>query len=93
MDKASTSYVEQQKLTMRMHMRRFTRLTNGFTKKAENHAHAVALHCMYYNFCRIHKTLKCAPAMAAGLTDKLWDVVDIVRVIEDCEVKQVKEAP
>lgn len=89
MDKASTSYVERQNLTMRMHMRRFTRLTNGFTKKAENHAHAVALHFMYYNFCRIHKTLKCSPAMAAGVTGKLWDVVDIVRIIEDWEARQV----
>ncbi len=81
----STSYVERQNLTMRMAMRRFTRLTNGFSKKIENHAHAVALHFMYYNFARIHKTLKITPAMAAGVTDKLWDVADIVRVIEEYE--------
>ncbi len=81
----STSYVERQNLTMRMAMRRFTRLTNAFSKKIEHHAHAVALHFMYYNFARIHKTLKVTPAMAAGVTDKLWDVADIVRVIEDYE--------
>jgi IS1 family transposase len=81
----STSYVERQNLTMRMQMRRFTRLTNGFSKKAENHAYAVALHFMAYNFVRIHKTLRCSPAMAAGVTDKLWDIVDIVRIIEAWE--------
>jgi IS1 family transposase len=85
----STSYVERQNLTMRMHMRRFTRLTNGFTKKAENHAHAVALHFMYYNFCKIHKTLKMTPAMRAGVTEKLWDVVDMVRMIEGWEAKHL----
>ena len=89
-DLISTSYVERANLTMRMHMRRFTRLTNAFSKKAENHAYAVALHFMYYNLVRIHKTLKCSPAMASGVTDKLWDVVDIVRVIEDWEVTQAK---
>lgn len=93
MDEVSTSYVERANLTMRMHMRRFTRLTNGFSKKAENHAYAVALHFMAYNYARIHKTLKCSPAMAAGVTDKLWDVVDIVRMIEEWEVQQVKTEP
>jgi IS1 family transposase len=78
----STSYVERSNLTMRMHMRRFTRLTNGFSKKVENHAHAVALHMMYYNFVRIHKTLRMTPAMAAGVTDTLWEMSDIVRLIE-----------
>jgi hypothetical protein len=78
----STSFVERQNLTMRMHMRRFTRLTNGFSKKVEQHANAVALHFMYYNFCRIHKTLRVTPAMAAGITDRLWDVKDIVALIE-----------
>jgi hypothetical protein len=70
---------------MRMHMRRFTRLTNAFSKKAENHAYAVALHFMAYNFCRIHKTLRCSPAMAAGVMDRVWDAVDVVRMIEEWE--------
>ncbi len=65
---------------MRMHMRRFTRLTNAFSKKLEHHAYAVALHQMYYNFVRIHQTLKVTPAMAAGVTQKLWEVSDIVGV-------------
>ncbi|MBY5359254.1 DDE-type integrase/transposase/recombinase [Rhizobium leguminosarum] len=78
----STSYVERENLTMRMHMRRFTRLTNGFSKKVENHAYAVALHFMYYNFVRIHKTLRMSPAMAAGITHKLWELRDIVSLIE-----------
>jgi len=67
---------------MRMHMRRFTRLTNGFSKKVEQHANAVALRFMYYNFVRTHKTLRMTPAMAAGVTDKLWEVSDIVALIE-----------
>ena len=92
-DKAhvSTSYVERQNLTMRMHMRRFTRLTNGFSKKIDNHAQAVALHCTYYNFVRIHKTLRCTPAMAAGLTDRLWEVEDIGTLIEPAEAAQEKK--
>jgi IS1 family transposase len=81
----STSYVERQNLTMRMHMRRFTRLTNAFSKKVENHAYAVALHMMYYNFVRIHKTLRVTPAMAAGVADRLWDVADIVGLVEKAE--------
>ncbi len=68
----STSYVERQNLTLRMSSRRFTRLTNAFSKKVENHALSVALHYMHYNFCRIHKTLRVTPAMAAGVTDRLW---------------------
>jgi IS1 family transposase len=84
----STSYVERQNLTMRMHMRRFTRLTNAFSKKVENHAHAVALHMMYYNFVRIHKTLRVTPAMAAGVADRLWEIGDIVALIEAEEAKQ-----
>ena len=79
----STSYVERQNLTMRMHMRRFTRLTNAFSKKVSMHAHAVALHFMHYNFVRIHKTLKVTPAMAAGVTGKLWEVADIVAMLPD----------
>lgn len=86
----STSYVERQNLTMRMHMRRFTRLTNAFSKKVEAHANAVALHFMYYNFCRIHKSLRMTPAMAAGVTDRLWDVKDIVALIE---AKEAAEPP
>jgi IS1 family transposase len=73
----STSYVERQNLTMRMSMRRFTRLTNAFSKKAENHGHAVALHFMYYNFGRIHKTLRITPAMAAGVSDHVWSLEEI----------------
>jgi IS1 family transposase len=86
----STSYVERSNLTMRMHMRRFTRLTNAFSKKIENHAHAVALHMMYYNFVRIHKTLRVTPAMAAGVTDKLWEIADIAKLVEDAETAPKK---
>lgn len=78
----STSYVERQNLTMRMSMRRFTRLTNGFSKKVENHAYHVALHYMHYNFCRIHKTLRVTPAMAAGVTDHLWRIEEIVALLD-----------
>ena len=67
-------------------MRRFTRLTNAFSKTVENHAHAIALHMMYYNFVRIHKTLKVTPAMAAGVTDKLWEISDVVAMLEKREV-------
>ncbi len=81
----STSFVERQNLTMRMSMRRFTRLTNAFSKKAAHHRYAVALHVMYYNFARQHKTLRVSPAMAAGLTDRLWDVNDIVDILDACE--------
>jgi IS1 family transposase len=86
-DYISTSFIERQNLTMRMHMRRFTRLTNAFSKKAANHAYAVALHFMYYNFCRIHATLRMTPAMRAGVTETLWDVVDLVRMIEEWEAR------
>jgi hypothetical protein len=74
----STSYAERNNLNVRMHSRRMTRLTNAFSKKAENHAHAMALRFLYYNFVRIHKTLKVTPAMAAGVTDRLWEVADMV---------------
>lgn len=84
----STSYVERNNLTMRMSMRRFTRLTNAFSKKAENHAHAVALHFMHYNFCRIHKTLRVTPAMAAGVSDRLWGIEDIVALVEASEAEK-----
>jgi IS1 family transposase len=76
-DHVSTSYVERQNLTMRMSMRRFTRLTNAFSKKVENHAHAVALHFMWYNFGRVHKTLRIAPAMAAGVSDHVWSLEEV----------------
>ena len=78
----STSHVERQNLTMRMQMRRFTRLTNAFSKKFENHMHMVALYTMFYNFCRIHKTLRVTPAMEAGLTDRVWDVQDILAIMD-----------
>lgn len=73
----STSFVERQNLTMRMGMRRFTRLTNGFSKKIENHVHMVALHFLYYNFGRVHKTLRVTPAMEAGLADHIWSFEEI----------------
>jgi IS1 family transposase len=86
----STSYSERANLTIRMHDRRFTRLTNAFSKKAENHAHSVALNFMYYNFVRIHTTLRCTPAMAAGVTTKLWEIADMVIVLEEWEARQVQ---
>ena len=83
LEKVSTSGVERQNLTMRMSMRRFTRRTNGFSKKIINHAHAVALHFLHYNFCRIHQSIEITPAMAAGVTDHLYDMAWIVdRVAE-----------
>jgi IS1 family transposase len=79
----STSIVERQNLTMRMSMRRFTRLTNGFSKKLENHMHAIALHYMYYNFARIHRSLRCSPAMEAGISKTLWSISDIVALMDN----------
>jgi IS1 family transposase len=81
----STSYAERQNLNVRMHTRRFTRLTNAFSKKVENHAHSVALFAMYYNFVRVHKTLRMTPAMAAGVTKQLWEMSDIVDTLEAWE--------
>jgi len=81
----STSYVERQNLTMRMGMRRFTRLTNAFSKKVQNLGHAVALHFMYYNFCRRHQTLGMTPAMASGLTDHEWSIDEMVGLLEERE--------
>lgn len=78
----STSHVERQNLTMRMHMRRFTRLTNAFSKKIENHCYAVALHFVYYNFAKIHSTIRVTPAMEAGLTKDIMSIEDIVRLTE-----------
>ena len=81
----STSYAGRNNLNIRMHSRRMTRLTNAFSKKMENHAHAMAFHFLYYNFVRIHKTLKVTPAIAAGVTDRLWEVTDMVSVLEAWE--------
>ncbi len=77
----STSYVERQNLTMRMSMRRFTRLTNAFSKKVENHEHALALHYMHYNFCRIHQTLRVKPAMEARIADHVWNIEELVGLL------------
>ncbi len=84
----STSYVERQNLTMRMGMRRFTRLTNGFSKKVENHVHAIALHFMHYNFGRIHKTLRVTPAMEAGIADHVWTLEEIAALVPEPEAKK-----
>jgi len=88
----NTSYVERQNLTMRMSMRRFTRLTNGFSKKFENHCHAVALHMFYYNFVRVHQTIRTTPAMAAGVTDRQWTMLDMVGLIESAECEAAMAA-
>jgi IS1 family transposase len=82
----STSYVERQNLTMRMSMRRFTRLTNGFSKKLENHSANVALHFMYYNFAKVHMTLKKTPAMAAGISDHVWSLDEVIGLLEKREL-------
>jgi IS1 family transposase len=87
----STSYVERQNLSMRMGMRRFTRLTNAFSKKLENHMHALSIYFMHYNFVRIHQTLRCTPAMQAGVTEKLWELEDIVRMVDEWEAAQKAE--
>jgi len=88
----STSFAERQNLTMRMSMRRFTRLTNAFSKKLDNHCHALALYFVWYNFVRTHKAHKLSPAMAAGLTDKLWDMADIVRLVDEYEADKKRRA-
>ena len=80
-EKIGTSYVERQNLTMRMGMRRFTRLTNGFSKKVENHAHAVSLHFMHYNFVRKHQTLKTTPAVAAGIERHPWSLTQLIGLL------------
>jgi len=89
----STSYAERSNLTIRMQCRRFTRLTNAFSKKVENHAHAVALHTMFYNFARVHKTLRVTPAMAAGVAEKLWSMDDIVAMIDAAAPAPAKRGP
>lgn len=81
MSEVSTSFVERQNLTMRLSMRRMTRPTNAFSKKIENQAHAVALHFMPYNFCRIHQSLRVTPAMEAGVTDHIWTVEEMISLI------------
>ena len=92
-DHISTSYVERQNLTMRMSMRRFTRLTNAFSKKLENHIHALALYFTVYNFVRIHKSLKTTPAMQAGISSKLWSMTDVANMIEENEPAPAKRGP
>ncbi len=77
----STSYIERQNLTMRMGMRQFTRLTNAFSKKVENHFWAIALHYMHYNFCRVHQTLRVTPAMEAGISDHVWGIKEILGLL------------
>lgn len=89
----ATSYVERQNLTMRMSMRRFTRLTNGFSKKVENHMHAISLHFMYYNFCRVHNTLKMTPAMAAGIAESVYEIEFIVDLIDQLYGQPKKRGP
>lgn len=84
----STSYAERQNLTMRMSMRRFTRLSNAFSKKVKNHMHAISLHYMYYNFGRIHQTLKITPAMAAGISDHVWSLEEIAALIPEPAAKK-----
>jgi IS1 family transposase len=85
MDKISTSYAERANLNIRMGLRRFTRLTNAFSKKMEHHVHALSIYFMHYNFCRIHQSTRVTPAQAAGVTDKLWAMTDVVRMIEAYE--------
>jgi hypothetical protein len=83
----STSYVERQNLTLRTQSRRFTRLTNAFSKKIDNHRHSIALHYMFYNFCRVHQTLRCTPAMEAGLTDHVWTLEELIALLPKPMVK------
>ncbi len=79
----STSYTERQNLTMRMSMHRFTRLTNAFSKKIENHEAAIALHFMHYNFCCVHQTLRVTPAMEAGIADHVWSLEEVITLLGD----------
>lgn len=89
----STSYAERQNLTMRMHMRRFTRLTNAFSKKVENHMHMVALYTVWYNFVKMHKSLRMTPAMASGVTGRLWSMEDLAVMVEEAAAKPGKRGP
>jgi IS1 family transposase len=86
----STSFAERNNLNIRMHSRRMTRLTNAFSKKLANHCHAMALHFLYYNFVRVHQTLKVSPAMAAGITKRLWEMSDVIDMLEAWEAMQEK---
>jgi IS1 family transposase len=88
--RVSTSYIERQNLTMRMSMRRFTRLTNGFSKKVENLAAAVSLHFAHYNFCRVHKTLGTTPAVAAGVSDHVWKLDELIGLLEEAEATPIR---
>ncbi len=92
-DHVSTSYVERANLTMRMHNRRFTRLPNAFSKKFENHARMVGLYAVWYNFVRLHKSLRVSPAMAAGISDRLWSMEDLATLVEVADVKPGKRGP
>ena len=92
-DMVRTSHVERSNLSFRMHMRRFTRLTNAHSKKFENHCHMVALYTVWYNFARINSAVKMAPAMAAGISDTLWDMADIVKLIDDAAPKPGRRGP
>jgi hypothetical protein len=89
----STSYVERANLTMRMAIRRFTRLTNAFSKKIDNHVHALSIYFVWYNFCRIHKRLRVSPAMAAGITDKLMSMEDVAVMVQAAGPKLGKRGP
>jgi IS1 family transposase len=88
----SPSYVERQNLPMRMGIRRFTRLTNAFSKKLANHVHALSIYFMHYNFVRIHQTLRCTPAMEAGVTDRLWSLEDMVGIVDEWEANRKAES-
>ncbi len=85
-------YVEGQNLTMRMHMRQFTRLTNAFSKKFDNHVAAISLHFMFYKFVRLHLTLRITPAMATGMTERVWEIADIVSLLERREARLLAQA-
>ena len=89
----STSHVERHNLTMRMSLRRFTRLTNAFSKKIDNHCHALALYFVFYNFVKIHKTLRVTPAMQAGLTDRVWEWEDVLNLIDARKLAPKKRGP
>jgi hypothetical protein len=89
----STSYAERQNLTMRMQMRRFTRLTNAFSKKFENHMHMVALYTVWYNFVKLHKAHRVTPAMAAGVSDRLWSMEDVAEMVDAAQAKPGKRGP